>query len=92
MISTKRRVFLKGTLAVVLRGPADELPAWQQRLRVQDAPVWTFAIPAPAGDLPAALAEKAAPETGVRAYVCRGLQCAAPVTDPVALEGALDEG
>ncbi|WP_024325869.1 thioredoxin domain-containing protein [Thioalkalivibrio sp. AKL19] len=77
---------------VVLRGPADELPAWQQRLRAQDAPVWTFAIPAQAGDLPAALAEKAAPETGVRAYVCRGLQCAAPVTDPVALEGALDEG
>ncbi|WP_028484885.1 thioredoxin domain-containing protein [Thioalkalivibrio sp. ALE17] len=77
---------------VVLRGAADELPAWQQRLRAQAAPVWALAIPADAGDLPAALAEKAAPETGVRAYLCRGLQCEAPVTDPAALDSAFSQG
>ncbi|WP_018175464.1 thioredoxin domain-containing protein [Thioalkalivibrio sp. ALJ9] len=77
---------------VVLRGAADELPAWQQRLRSQGHPAWGFAIAGEVDDLPAALAEKAPPESGVRAYLCRGLHCEAPVTDPAALDNALSPG
>ena len=75
---------------VVLRGPEAELAAWQERLRARGSPVWSFAIPAGADGLPPALTEKTAPESGVRAYLCHGMQCAPPVSAPDALDAALD--
>ena len=74
---------------VVLRGEPAALGEWQARLAARRDPVCSLAVPADAADLPPALAEKAAPSQGVRAYVCRGLQCRAPVTAPQELDAAL---
>jgi hypothetical protein len=81
--------------AVVLRGEAAELAAWQSELdRLYDPRRLVLGIPADATDIPPALAEKRAPSdfsnaeragagkvatNQVMAYVCRGMQCGAPV-------------
>ncbi|HLB84568.1 MAG TPA: hypothetical protein VJK00_07545, partial [Steroidobacteraceae bacterium] len=71
--------------AVVLRGEAAELAAWQFELdRLYDPRRLVLAIPADATGLPPALAEKTAPSQ-LLAYVCRGMQCSAPVASLPAL-------
>ena len=58
--------------AVVLRGEAAELAAWQSELdRLYDPRRLVLGIPADATGLPSALAEKTAPSQ-LLAYVCRG--------------------
>ena len=70
---------------VVLRGEAAELAAWQSELdRLYDPRRLVLGIPADATGLPSALAEKTAPSQ-LLAYVCRGMQCSAPVASLRAL-------
>jgi uncharacterized protein YyaL (SSP411 family) len=73
---------------VVLRGETAELAAWQSELdRLYDPRRLVLGIPADATGLPSALAEKTAPSQ-LLAYVCRGMQCSAPVTS---LRALIDE-
>ena len=87
--------------AIVLRGEAAELAVWQSELdRLYDPRRLVLGIPADATDLPPALAEKKAPSRHSQAersgaakmapgqllaYVCRGMQCGAPVESLPAL-------
>ena len=80
------------SMAIVLRGQADEARKWMREL-------WTEYRPhdlllAPMGDvreLPPSLA-KPAPATGVNAYVCRGQTCLAPVSSLESLRALLQTG
>ena len=73
---------------VVLRGEAPELAVWQSELdRLYDPRRLVLGIPADARELPSALAEKTASSQLV-AYVCRGMQCSAPVAS---LRSLIDE-
>jgi hypothetical protein len=68
-----------------LGGDAESDAAWRARadaLRADGQQVWV--IPADAGDLPGLLAQRQSRPGGV-AYVCRGANCEAPVTEPAAL-------
>jgi uncharacterized protein YyaL (SSP411 family) len=65
---------------VILRGSPEETRTWQAELDKFYAPRrLVIAIPATAGELPPALADKA-PGPSVVAYVCRGTTCSPPVT------------
>jgi hypothetical protein len=71
--------FLKPPTLVILRGPAGEIDAWQRELQaVFDPRRRVLAVPADMAGLPQALAEKPAGERPL-AYICRGLQCGAPL-------------
>jgi hypothetical protein len=71
--------------AVVLRGEHAELAAWQSELdRLYDPRRLVLGIPADAAGLPAALADKR-PGRELLAYICRGMQCGAPVESLPAL-------
>jgi uncharacterized protein YyaL (SSP411 family) len=71
--------------AVVLRGKRAELAAWQAELdRLYDPRRLILGIPEDANGLPAALADKR-PADSLVAYVCRGMQCGAPVKSLSAL-------
>ncbi|MFL6653200.1 MAG: thioredoxin domain-containing protein [Sulfurifustis sp.] len=74
---------------LVLRGRADTMRDWQERLLRRHAPQrLSFAIPTDVGALPGVLAErKNLGET--TAYLCVGHACQAPVTDLGALEAQL---
>ncbi len=64
---------------VILRGEAPAIESWRRELARLYAPRrMVLAIPADAGDLPAALAEKT-PRGPATAYVCRGSVCSAPI-------------
>jgi len=71
--------FTEPPTTVVLRGPADALAVWRTELdKAYDPRRIVLAIPADAGELPPALADKR-PLDGSVAYVCRGTTCSAPV-------------
>jgi len=75
---------------VIARGRDQALASWGEALDTVRGPgQLVFAVPETGDRLPAALADKAAPEDGVRAYVCRGMQCSEPLTEPEALRAAL---
>jgi hypothetical protein len=79
---------------IVLRGPAVAMAPWLARLQAEFAPRrWCLAIPSGTADLPRALDTKPAPDTPV-AYLCRGMQCSAPIGSLAALlrELALEPG
>ena len=64
---------------VILRGESAQIENWQRELaKVYSPHRLVLAIPAEAGDLPAALAEKTARGTAV-AYICRGSTCSPPI-------------
>jgi uncharacterized protein YyaL (SSP411 family) len=68
---------------VILSGDGDTR-AWQRALSAQYLPhVLTLAIPAGAPDLPDTLAKPAG--GGLKAWVCQGVTCLPPITDPAAL-------
>jgi uncharacterized protein len=72
-------------VSVIIRGEAADLARWQSELARRYAPrTLVLGIPADAGQLPAALADKPAGAL-TRAYVCRGSVCAAPVDSLAAL-------
>jgi len=74
---------------VILRGGASDVHAARERLAPAGQPFWVFAIPGDAEGLPDALAEKVTPASGIRGYICRGLQCEPPREDVTALADAL---
>jgi uncharacterized protein YyaL (SSP411 family) len=68
---------------VVLTGDGG-LRAWQRALDAQYLPhVISLAIPAGTADLPDTLAKPAG--GGVKAWVCQGVTCLPPITDPAAM-------
>ncbi|HUL47514.1 MAG TPA: thioredoxin domain-containing protein [Steroidobacteraceae bacterium] len=70
---------------VILRGEAAAIEAWRRELARMFVPRrLVLAIPADAGDLPPALADKA-PRGAAVAYICRGSTCSAPVQSLEAL-------
>jgi hypothetical protein len=75
---------------VILRGAPKAVAEWGRTARLVYAPRrLVFEIPATAAELPAALAEKTPPETGARAWICRGTTCLAPLDGLPALTAAL---
>ena len=77
--------FLQPRTHVVLRANDDEATRWTGALaRLDDDRTDRYAIPPSEPDLPGVLAAQTHRPGGV-AYVCRGLQCLEPVTDPAAL-------
>ncbi len=74
---------------VVIRGRECHLPEWLAVARLVYAPNrLVFGIPDDAGDLPGALATRAA-AAGTVAYVCRGSHCTAPLLTLADLGAAL---
>jgi uncharacterized protein YyaL (SSP411 family) len=85
--------YLRPAETVILRGEPAEIALWQHELQRAWSPRrLSFAIPSPAPDLPAALADKEARGRAV-AYRCIGSTCLPPI-DSLAelLEGAIDAG
>ncbi len=83
---------LEETLAapaiVILRGPAAETADWQRRLA--GSPFIVISLPNGMTGLPAALAKPESPV--VNAWVCRGVECLAPVAKFAELESILKAG
>ena len=75
---------------VIVRGAAKRAADWARTARLVYAPRrLVFDIPANATGLPAALAEKAVPESGARGWICRGTTCLPPVDSLSGLTTAL---
>ena len=75
---------------VIVRGAPKRAADWARTARLVFAPRrLVFEIPAEAARLPPALAEKAVPETGARAWICRGTTCLPPVDSLSALTTTL---
>jgi uncharacterized protein len=75
---------------VIVRGAPKRAADWARTARLVFAPRrLVFEIPAEAAPLPPALAEKAVPETGARAWICRGTTCLPPVDSLSALTTTL---
>jgi len=75
---------------VIVRGVPRKAADWSRTVRLVYAPRrLVFDIPPDATDLPPALAEKAAPDSGARAWICRGTTCLPPVDSLPALTTTL---
>jgi uncharacterized protein len=78
---------------VIVRGAPKRAADWARTARLVFAPRrLVFEIPAEAANLPSALAEKVVPETGARAWICRGTTCLPPVDNLSGLTTALKGG
>jgi uncharacterized protein YyaL (SSP411 family) len=76
---------------VILRGDGGAAAQWQRALaRAYRPATLTVCVPAGATALPAAL-DKPAPQSGVNAWVCRGVTCLPPIADLAQLERVLGE-
>jgi len=88
-LSTALEELLEPTRINVLRGPSAALRAWQQTLSRKFLPdVMTFALDSAQPGLPGLL-DKPAGKT-VNAYLCRGVNCLAPIADIDALSASLE--
>ncbi|MCC7082941.1 MAG: thioredoxin domain-containing protein [Burkholderiales bacterium] len=78
-------------VSVLLRGPATGMAPWEERMRERYRPhVVALAIPNGTGTLPPALSH---PDSGeVNAWICRGVNCLAPLNDPARLPALLERG
>jgi uncharacterized protein YyaL (SSP411 family) len=77
------------TRTVILRGPAAELPGWQQGLSAAYRPAtMVIAIPDATPGLPAILDKPAG--AGVNAWVCEGVTCLTPIASRNGLFETLD--
>jgi uncharacterized protein len=75
---------------VIVRGSTKKAADWARTARLVYAPRrLVFEIPPDVADLPPSLAEKSPPETGARAWVCRGTTCLPPVDSLSGLTTAL---
>ena len=75
---------------IIVRGHGKRPAEWSRTTRLVYAPRrMVFEIPPDASDLPPALAEKTPPETGARAWICRGTTCLPPVDSLSGLTTAL---
>jgi uncharacterized protein len=78
---------------VIVRGAPKQATEWARTARLVYAPRrMVLEIPLDAEGLPVTLAEKAAPESGARAWVCRGTTCLPPVASLSELTGVLKGG
>jgi hypothetical protein len=76
---------------VILRGRSSELGSWQARLARRYAPsTLVLGLADGIAGLPETMDKPARP--GVNAWVCRGVECLPPLSEPAALERALQEG
>jgi hypothetical protein len=76
---------------VIVRGPSAQLPDWQARIDTGFVPRrLLFFIADEAGELPGLLGTRKSQDRPV-AYLCRGTECLAPVTDVEALARSLAE-
>jgi uncharacterized protein YyaL (SSP411 family) len=75
---------------VIIRGPDEALPEWQQVVSGYAPRRLCFAIPASATCLPGSLSERT-PGAAVTAWICSGQACDAPVTDIEAFETRLEQ-
>ena len=81
---------LEPVRTVILRGPAESLPAWKQALTRRLRPdTLVLAIPPQVGALPPLLDKPAG--AAVNAWVCRGVTCFMPVQSPDEALALLDE-
>ena len=75
---------------VIVRGSGKRSDEWARTARLVFAPRrLVFEVPPEAAGLPPALAEKVAPESGSRAWICRGTTCLPPVDSLSGLTTAL---
>jgi uncharacterized protein YyaL (SSP411 family) len=75
---------------VIVRGTGRRPAEWARTARLVYAPRrLVLEIPADAAGLPASLAEKTPPESGARAWICRGTSCLPPVDTLSAFTTAL---
>ncbi|HET9404618.1 MAG TPA: thioredoxin domain-containing protein [Burkholderiales bacterium] len=88
-LATALDEYLAPPQTVVLRGEGKTLAEWQRALaRTYRPDTVIVALPAGLTGLPPTL-DKAAPATGVNAWVCRGVTCLPPVTELARLERVL---
>jgi uncharacterized protein YyaL (SSP411 family) len=74
---------------VILRGDGEAIAKWQSALtRIYRPHTLVLALPAGLSGLPPVL-DKAAPPTGVNAWVCRGVSCLPAISNLVELERVL---
>jgi hypothetical protein len=77
---------------IILRGEDSEIARWKTSAARLYAPArMVFAIPANAGNLPGALADRKPAENQAIAYRCIGTRCSLPVTSWEALAADLSE-
>ena len=82
--------YLEHPEIVIIRGEAGEIASWRAAVSKHYAPRrLVLAIPADAGDLPGALAERVARPGETVAYRCVGSTCSLPITDVEALTAEL---
>ena len=82
--------YLAPPTSIILRGECDEMAAWKAPLDETYSPVrMCFAIPTTEKALPGLLSQHAL-SGNLTAYVCRGHQCLAPVSNLAELERILD--
>ncbi|HEY5642371.1 MAG TPA: thioredoxin domain-containing protein [Woeseiaceae bacterium] len=82
--------YLEHPEIIVIRGDAEEIARWRDSAAKLYAPRrLVFAIPADAGGLPGALAERRPVDGQAVAYRCRGTHCEMPVSTWEALAGQL---
>ena len=76
---------------VVLRGDKERTGEWQRALaRAYRPDTLVLAVPTGLAGLPAVL-DKAAPASGVQAWVCRGTNCLPPIAELAELERAIGD-
>ncbi|HXF65420.1 MAG TPA: thioredoxin domain-containing protein [Burkholderiales bacterium] len=81
--------YLAPPTMVILRGEQSAMAEWQRTLaRAHRPDTLVLALPRGLAGLPPAM-DKAAPASGVNAWVCRGTSCLPPLTELAALERAL---
>jgi uncharacterized protein YyaL (SSP411 family) len=89
-LATALDEYLEPPQTVVLRGDRGAMAAWQHALaRAYRPNTLVIALPGDAGNLPPALAKPAPAETGVNAWVCRGVSCLPAIGDLAELERVL---
>jgi hypothetical protein len=81
---------LEPTRSVVLRGPEEKISAWATDLARHFLPdTLVLPIAADVMALPAVLDKPAGANGTVNAYLCEGVSCSAPVSDPGRLRAML---
>ena len=90
-LATALEELLEAPQTVLVRGPDDALAQWQHALNAIYRPdMLALAIPAAAGELPAALAKPVGP--AVNAWVCRGVTCLPPIGELGELQRVIGAG
>ncbi len=91
-LATALDEYLAPPQTIILRGDGKAMAEWQHALTRSYRPdTMVIALPGGLSGLPPVL-DKAAPATGVNAWVCRGVTCLPPIGDLADLESTLSAG